>query len=51
MPSLATVAGLFKDIWNDFKEEGTANLSTFAYFLFFLIFFIIVMAFSYYPTS
>jgi len=50
MPSLATIAILFKEVWNDLKQEGTVNMSTFFYFLVFLVVIILVLSFTYYPT-
>ena len=50
MPSFSNVADLFKEVWNDLKEEGTANISTFFYFLIFLVFIIAVLSVSYYPS-
>jgi hypothetical protein len=51
MPSLVNIADLFKDIWDDLKTEKTASLSTFAYFLAFLILFVVVLAYSFTPPS
>ena len=49
MPSLATITILFKEIWNDLKQESMVNISTFFYFLVFLVVIILVLSFTYYP--
>ena len=50
MPSFSNVACLFKDVWNDLKEEGTADISTFFYFFIFLVFIIVALSVTYYPA-
>ena len=49
MPSFTDISNLFNDVWNDLKQGGTANLHTFVYFLILLVFFVIVLAYSYSP--
>ena len=51
MPHFEIVSGLFKEVWNDLKEEGTDNFSTFLYFFIFLVFVMLVLSFTYYPLT